>query len=131
MGSVVTDSCSPAPPVGQPAAWWSARRANAPRCVGACVEEASGRYRGIPTPLPRPPAEYADDAELSQEISNMTEALVRRYPEQYVWLYQRWRYIPPDWDPAHGEFPYYAKPFRDPRDRAGAQKNDKNIRPAG
>ena len=36
-----------------------------------------------------------DQFAITQEISHMTEAFVRKYPEQYFWMHRRWRTRPP------------------------------------
>ena len=62
------------------------------------------------TPLPKPLAEYEDDIAVMQEITRITEGMVRERPEQYLWSYHRWRYIPSDWeDSREPRYPFYAK----------------------
>lgn len=60
-------------------------------------------------PLPKAFDEYADDREVIQDLLAMTEDVIREYPEQYLWLYKRFIYIP-EW--VTGElrqrYPYYA-----------------------
>ena len=45
--------------------------------------------------------EYKEDVEILQEIMDISEDLVRQYPEQYLWLYKRFLHIPPTID-EHG-----------------------------
>lgn len=72
-----------------------ARRDNRFIAVGAVVRMGK-RFRSILHTLPKPPAEYASDEELTQELMNLSMELIRQYPEQYLWLYRRFQNIPPD-----------------------------------
>ena len=59
--------------------------------------------------LPKECSEYASDLELSQAIMERIETLVRRHPEQYLWMYRRFQYIPADADEAlKKRYPDYA-----------------------
>ena len=61
------------------------------------------------TELSKPFAEYADDREVLQDLMHISEDFIRRYPDQYVWLYKRFRYIPMEADEALVKrYPYYA-----------------------
>ncbi len=60
--------------------------------------------------LKKPFDEYADDREVIRELMQISEDFIRRYPEQYVWLYRRFRYIPTDADDKlSARYPYYAQ----------------------
>ena len=60
--------------------------------------------------LSKPYSEYAGDDEIIQELMDITESFIRRYPEQYLWLYRRFQYIPPDApDEVKARYPYYAR----------------------
>ena len=60
--------------------------------------------------LAKPFAEYSSDEEVIQELMQISEDFIRRYPEQYVWLYRRFRYIPMDADEQTiARYPYYAQ----------------------
>ena len=60
--------------------------------------------------LSKPFEEYADDAEVLQELLDISEEYIRKYPEQYLWLYHRFQHIPPDAsDELKRRYPYYAK----------------------
>ncbi len=53
--------------------------------------------------------EYANDEEIIQELMDISERFIRRYPDQYLWLYKRFQYIPPDSsDEVKAKYPYYA-----------------------
>ena len=87
-----------------------ARRLELPVLVGACVRGDDGLLHFACEPLPKAVADYPDDASLIQDILHATEALVRRHPEQYIWLYRRWRRIPENTPAAIAKrFPYYAE----------------------
>lgn len=86
-----------------------ARRLNQPVRFGALVRE-NGRFTVRSVPFPRTAGEFASDEELTAALMAANEALIRRYPEQYLWLYARWRTIPAGADAA--AFPYYAEPLR-------------------
>ncbi|OGV36211.1 MAG: hypothetical protein A2020_12480 [Lentisphaerae bacterium GWF2_45_14] len=70
-----------------------ARKFNVPVCIGGCSRE-NGYYTSFVRYLSKPTSEYADDTEMTQELMKLTEELVRQHPEQYLWFYQRFRYIP-------------------------------------
>ncbi len=85
-----------------------ARRMNVNLAVGGCLRDGRG-YRMFCVELPRRIAEYVSDEELVQDIMKITEGVVRRHPEQYLWLYKRWQYIPADApEELACKFPYYA-----------------------
>ncbi len=85
-----------------------ARRMNVNLAVGGCLRDGSG-YRMFCVELPRRIAEYGSDEELVQDIMKITEDVVRSHPEQYLWLYKRWQYIPAEApEEVAVKFPYYA-----------------------
>ncbi len=60
--------------------------------------------------LSRDLEEYRDDEEIIQELMDISVQYIRRYPEQYLWLYKRFLYIPEDISPEiKKRFPYYAR----------------------
>ena len=60
--------------------------------------------------LPRPFDEYPDDRAVIQEFMKISEAQIRKHPEQYVWLYNRFQHIPPGCpEEMRKRYPYYAK----------------------
>jgi KDO2-lipid IV(A) lauroyltransferase len=78
--------------------------------VGACVRQEGG-FCITTESLPRTPTAYPDEQSLLQAIMAANERLIRRYPDQYVWTYRRWRYIPPDLaQDQQRRYPSYAKP---------------------
>lgn len=60
--------------------------------------------------LSKPYQEYTCDEEIIQELMDITEGFIRKYPEQYLWLYRRFQYIPPDApEELKARYPYYAR----------------------
>ncbi len=99
----------PAPTSRLPASL--ARKLNIDVLVGACIRQPDGRFRLEIKHLPKPVTDYEDDLSLTQDILDATQALIRQHPEQYTWLYRRWRYIPDNAPPALASaFPYYSIP---------------------
>ena len=88
-----------------------ARRLRLEICPGMLVRE-EGRLRLLIATMPKATAAYASDEELTRDLMAVNEQLIRRHPEQYVWFYKRWRYVPAD-VPAELRlrFPYYAQPY--------------------
>lgn len=85
------------------------RLGNVGMLVAACVRE-NGRFVIRCRELPQSPADYASDEALVQALVAANEDLIRAYPEQYVWAYKRWRYIPPDASSEQrGRYPFYAR----------------------
>jgi len=48
--------------------------------------------------------------QMTQQIAAAFQREIEKYPEQWMWMYKRWKHIKPDW-PASA-YPYYAKPLR-------------------
>ena len=63
---------------------------------GTCVRRDDGTVEALSADLPRPFSDYADDREVLQELMNISERFIREFPEQYLWFYRRFQYIPPD-----------------------------------
>ncbi|MCX6991542.1 MAG: lysophospholipid acyltransferase family protein [Kiritimatiellaeota bacterium] len=47
---------------------------------------------------------------ITQTIATLFEQEIRAHPEQWLWMYKRWKYIDPNW-PASA-YPFYSKPLR-------------------
>ncbi len=78
-----------------------ALRTGAPVVVGWCLRtEKFGRYRvGAATLRPASPKQQATDEavlELTQQMHLQLEAVIRRHPEQYLWIHDRYRTRPSD-----------------------------------
>ncbi|MDD5697102.1 MAG: hypothetical protein PHH77_00645 [Victivallaceae bacterium] len=59
--------------------------------------------------LSKPPEEYEPE-EMTQELISISEQFIRRYPEQYLWLYKRFAHIPQGLDEnLKQRYPDYAR----------------------
>ena len=59
--------------------------------------------------LEKPFSEYDDDREVIRELIRYSEEMIRAYPEQYLWLYRRFQYIPEGTsEELRRRYPYYA-----------------------
>ena len=85
-----------------------ARKMNVPVTVGGCIRKGR-KYETFTRELPKATSEYESDEELIQAIMDETEIIIRQYPDQYLWLYERWRYIPVQLeDDKKKLYPYYS-----------------------
>ena len=76
---------------------------------GASLREKDGMIHPVVRELPRPFDEYPDDKAVIQEFMNISESFIRKYPEQYLWLYKRFQHIPPGCpEEVRKRYPYYA-----------------------
>jgi Kdo2-lipid IVA lauroyltransferase/acyltransferase len=73
-----------------------ALRTGAAVVVGFCQREGEG-YRLHMAEVPVAPGEDREEAvlALTAELSRHIEAAIRRAPEQWVWMHQRWKTRPP------------------------------------
>ena len=77
--------------------------------VGASMREPDGSLLAQSQFLSKPESEY-DPAEMIQELMSITEEFIRKYPEQYIWMYKRFAHIPRDLDEeTEKKFPFYAR----------------------
>lgn len=121
VGMLIDQNTRPArggvfvPFFGLPATASRAPAAFARKCridvrIGAMVR-VDGRLTVRMENLPQAPDQYASDEELTAAMMSAHERLIRRFPEQYLWFYERWRYIPADTpDEIRRRFPPYARP---------------------
>ncbi len=96
--------------------------------VGSCIRMPDGHFKATMDPLPKPSSEYTSEEEVIQDIMKMTENLIRMAPEQYLWLYKRFQYIPQDAsDELKAKYPPYAKvvksSFFSKRNRKGKEED--------
>jgi KDO2-lipid IV(A) lauroyltransferase len=71
-----------------------------------CTPEEAGHYTCHTAP-PIRPAEQGDKADITQTVAGVIETEVRKSPECWLWMYKRWKLIPPGHS---GEgFPFYAR----------------------
>ena len=64
----------------------------------AAVQEKSGKYRCVVTPVEIPDTgdREADVDTVVARYTSILESWVRRYPGQYFWHHRRWKRQPPD-----------------------------------
>lgn len=77
---------------------------------GCSVREGAGeKLVAHKRVLRKPFSEYADDREVIRELLGYSEEMIRKYPEQYLWLYRRFQYIPEGAaEELRRRYPYYA-----------------------
>jgi lauroyl/myristoyl acyltransferase len=105
-----------------------ARKMNIPVYVAGCTRDGKS-YRSFMEPLPKKASDYSGETELIQDIIKINEKLIRKHPEQYLWFYKRFQYIPAD-APASTAvaYPYYSSRaskrfYSKPEARAGNREN--------
>ncbi len=75
--------------------------ARCPLCFGACIRTGNGRFTMIlsePLTIKRTGNRNADVVRILTDLNQRLEAMIRRYPEQYLWAHRRWRDPPPEHD---------------------------------
>ncbi len=84
------------------------RKLNTPVAIGGCIRKGK-KYEMFSEELPKNPSEYGSDEEIIQDIMKMTENIIRQYPDQYLWFYKRWLYIPENaTDEQKKRYPFYS-----------------------
>ncbi len=83
-------------------------RRKVPIYVVHCRLLESGHYR-VESHGVLPGDHGLDEKEVTQWIADRLGEAILKTPQQWLWRYRRWRYIPPGDDPAR--FPFYARPF--------------------
>lgn len=83
-------------------------RRKCPVHVCACIHKGDGRYRAFEAAV-LPPDSGLDEEAVTQWIADRTSELIRQYPEQWLWMYRRWRHVAPGTDPSL--YPFYAHPY--------------------
>ena len=83
-----------------------ALRTGAPVVFGYSVVDDSGNYvvHCLPTLFPG-----AGGPGITQRTTGMLEDLLRQRPGQWLWMYKRWKFVPPGADGT--QYPYYARPL--------------------
>ena len=85
------------------------RRSNVKLYVGGGVRNKDGVITTFSEPLPKPESEYTEEQDIIQDLMTITEKYIRRYPEQYLWFYKRFQYIPREADDTlKARYPYYS-----------------------
>lgn len=72
-----------------------------------CVADNDGRYTAYALPpFSAKGAEVSDD-EITQAVAEMLECEIRKHPGQWLWMYKRWKHVPPGASPEG--YPFYAR----------------------
>jgi KDO2-lipid IV(A) lauroyltransferase len=79
-------------------------RTGAPVLCAYCDMDDVGNYlwRSFPPVFPG-----TDGPGITQRTTGMLEELLRQRPGLWLWMYKRWKFIPPGGDPSR--YPYYAR----------------------
>jgi len=88
-----------------------AERVNVPIGSLFCMVQWSGKYLIYSLPLIRTanaPATADSVRDLTQKIAAVFQQEIEKHPEQWMWMYKRWKHIKPG-RPA-GDYPFYSKP---------------------
>ena len=70
-----------------------ARKRKCEIAIGGCVR-VGRKYKTFTEELPKSINEYDSDVELMQHLMDAHERIIRKYPEQYLWMYKRFQHIP-------------------------------------
>lgn len=85
-----------------------ALKTGVPIRFGFCVLRADGDYSAFcPGVIPKPEGTVE---ELTQELTDRMEEVIELAPENWLWMYKRWKYVPEGGDRKY--FPFYARPIQ-------------------
>lgn len=110
-GGVFVDFFGLPAPLSNAAAVLS-ERTGAPVVTGFCLARRNGTYHLYALPLLKPRKELSTEknvSEITQTIANSFESEIRKHPEQWLWMYKRWKYIAPGMNPE--AYPFYSRPL--------------------
>ncbi len=100
------------------------RKLNVPAVCFACLRQPGGFIMDAAR-MSRPIDRYDSDHDVTQELISIQERWIHKYPEQYMWFYKRWRYIPQGLPVVEQKrYPDYARPLQahEQRDEASEPK---------
>ena len=83
-------------------------RCGCPLFVAACIHLGGGRYKAM-TFAHLPGGSGLSEEETTRWLADRMSEMIRKYPDQWLWMYRRWRHIRPGDDPSR--YPYYAHSF--------------------
>lgn len=83
-------------------------RCGCPLTVAACIHLGGGRYKAM-TFAHLPAGSGLSEEETTRWLADRMSEMIRKHPDQWLWMYRRWRHIRPGDDPAR--YPFYAHSF--------------------
>lgn len=90
-----------------------AMRLKVPILVAGCIRQPDSTFVVEVEPLARDISQCESSDELTQQILFAYERLIMRHPQQYLWMYPRWRAIPANTpEDIRRRYPSYAVPKR-------------------
>lgn len=107
----------PAP--GSPLPAVLAKKLNIHLVVGASIRNPDHTFSFEFEYLPKSVDQFESADELTQTVYHAFETIIRRHPEQYTWMYHRWRYIPRNASAElQKKYPFYSlvRPYDCPED---------------
>jgi lauroyl/myristoyl acyltransferase len=87
-----------------------ASHSGAPIVFTYCVADEKGHYRAYALPPMKASGKRGDEIEITQAIAGMLESVITKHPDQWLWMYKRWKYIPDGESPE--QYPFYARRLR-------------------
>jgi len=82
-----------------------ATRTEAALVIGVCLPDERGRYRMYGSDMFHVAGKSIEDA--TQIIMDGLEEIIRQHPDRWLWMYKRWKYVPPERKVS--EFPFYSR----------------------
>ena len=87
-----------------------------------CLADSTGCYTAHACPAVEIERTGTGGQSATQEMTGLCETVVRDHPEDWFWMYKRWRYVPPGRSP--DGYPFYAESIPEPFLRHGAREAD-------
>ncbi len=97
-----------------------AKRVRAPIVVCWCSVDGEGRYHVRALPALNTRRENGVAGGVTARITEQLEHIIRTSPGQWLWMYRRWKCVPPH--APRERYPYYAKSVRNAGHPAGVQR---------
>jgi len=98
-------------------------RTGTPIVLLFCLAQPNGTYQVYALPPLKPASFTGSDSSrqsslaepdntrtITQTVAGLFEQEIRKHPGQWLWMYKRWKHIPPGLSPA--AYPFYAKPIK-------------------
>jgi len=84
-----------------------ALRTGLPVIFGFCIPDETGHYRLYSPPAILPAEVGNKEGAITQAVAQTLEDAIRNNPGSWLWMYKRWKFVPPDWP--REKYPFYAK----------------------